>query len=56
MIDNKFNIGQKVKIIDIDQPGRVSKIEQDWKNLWYEVQYWWEGQLKFVKLSEEEIE
>ena len=55
VINTKYDIGQVVRIIDIDQPGRITKIIQDGKNLFYEVSYWWEGQLRFVSLDEEEL-
>lgn len=54
-IQTKFDIDQVVYIKAIDCPGQVCKIIQDGRNLFYEVSYWWEGQLKFVSLSEGEI-
>lgn len=54
-IKTKYDINQYVMIPDISQSARVSKIIQDGKNLFYEVSYWWEGQLRFVTLDEDEI-
>jgi hypothetical protein len=52
----KYDITQPVLIKAIEMPGSVSKIIVDGKNLFYEVAYWAECQLKFVTLDEEEIE
>jgi hypothetical protein len=54
-LHTKFDINQEIIIKALDCPGRVSKIVLDGKNLFYEVQYWFEGQLKFVTLDEDEI-
>lgn len=54
-IHTKYEIGQYVKIKAVDLFARISKITIDGKNLFYEVSYWFEGQLKFVNLEEDEI-
>lgn len=56
IIKTKFDIGQHLKIIGIDQPTTIIAIKQDGKDLFYECKYWWNGELKFVWLSESEIE
>jgi hypothetical protein len=54
-IKTKFDISQTVTITAINQPGSICKIQIDGKNLYYEVSYWWEGQLRFVMLEEDEL-
>lgn len=54
-VNLKFKIGDRVIIIDIDQPAKVVKIILDGNNFYFECCYWWEGQLKFVNLDETEI-
>jgi hypothetical protein len=55
IIETKFDMDQVVIIKEINQVGQICKIIQDGKNLFYEVCYWWEGQLKFVSLYEREL-
>jgi hypothetical protein len=54
-IKTAFDINQKVTIMAINQPGTICKIQLDGNNVFYEVSYWWEGQLRFVMLDASEL-
>jgi hypothetical protein len=55
-LNTKFDILQKVKIKELDQPATVIKFEYQGIEPLYNVQYWWNGELKYVWLLERELE
>lgn len=55
-IQTKFDIGQRIRIKEISWPGTITQIRKDGKDLWYEVDYWSDMEMKCVTLSENEIE
>ena len=55
-LQTKYDIGQDVIIQGLKSSGRVSKIILDGKNLMYEVYYWFDGNLRFVTLGEDDLE
>lgn len=55
-IITKFDVGQRLFIVENDyHPCRVTKITQSGQNLYYGVEYWLNGEIKFVELSEDEL-
>jgi hypothetical protein len=57
VITTKFDVFEKVGIVPLEGfPGRVFKIIQNGSDLWYDVDYWTEGQLKVVSLMECDLE
>jgi len=55
IINTKFDIGQKVTIIEPGYRGRIVEIRQDGLNLWYKTQYWEDGKCNFIDLCEDEL-
>jgi hypothetical protein len=54
-IITKFDIGQRVIILDPGYHGRIVEIRQDGLNLWYKTQYWEDGKCNFIDLSADEL-
>ena len=55
-IETKYAIGQVVFIDGLDwHRAWIDGIKISGKNTWYEVAYWWNGELKTVQLREEDI-
>ena len=44
-----------VVISAIDQPGKIIEIIICGKNLYYKIEYWWQGEVKTVSLYESEL-
>jgi len=55
VITTKFNILDKVEIDVIDVPARVLSVKWDGIGIVYELEYWWEGNIKTVYLYEDEL-
>jgi hypothetical protein len=55
-LKTKFDILQKVKIKELDQSATIIKFEYQGIEPLYNVQYWWNGELKYVWLLERELE
>lgn len=51
----KFDIEQRVRIIEIAQPAMVIEIKYDGVHLIYNLEYWWNGEIKSVWLFEREL-
>lgn len=54
-LNTKFNIMQRVLIKELDVPATVSAILYFGLAVIYEVEYWWEGEIKKVQLYEYEL-
>lgn len=55
MINNKFNIGDKVKINPLDLRGRVISIWMNKTGLMYEVRYFWDAKKNEVYFYADEL-
>lgn len=56
-IETKFDIWQNIEIIPLGgMAGRIVVIELDGSDLWYTVEYWFNGECKCVKLADYDIE
>ena len=53
-IETKYDLGDRVKMLDPGIPGRIVEIKIT-PAPFYFIEYWWEGELKTVWLSEDEI-
>jgi len=56
MIDNKFNLQDKVNILELDTNGVVLSVWNTHDGIKYEVRYFWEGIAKEVYFYEWELE
>ena len=55
-IETKFSIWQKVCLLNLEkQPATVIEIKMDGNNLFYRVEYWWNGEVKTIYQSEWEL-
>lgn len=54
-IDTAFDIDQRVLIVPIEQQGTVVEIKYDGVRLAYNVEYWWNGEIKGVWLYERDL-
>lgn len=50
-----FDILERVRIIEIDVPATVLKIQFDGLGVIYQLEYWWNGEIKSVWLYEREL-
>jgi hypothetical protein len=55
IINTLYDIGQHVIIMEPKYAGRVTEIRQDGLNLFYKVQYWYDGKCNFIDLCENEL-
>jgi hypothetical protein len=55
IIESKYDVGQRVEIIAINQDARIIEIGLCGKNLYYTLDYWCNCEIKTVKQSEDEI-
>ncbi len=54
-IQSKFDMLETVIISQLEIPGRVLKIQWDGLLVSYEIEYWFEGNIKVVYLYEDEL-
>lgn len=50
----KYEYKQRVKIISLDVEGRITEVCIN-SDIYYKVEYWWNGEIKVVNLFEDEI-
>lgn len=50
-----FDILQRVRIVEINQPATVLGIQFDGIGVSYRLEYWWNGEIKTVWLYEREL-
>lgn len=55
-MDLKFNIGDKIKIKELDREGRVHSIWFTKHGIEFQVRYFYNGEIKEVYFYEDEIE
>ena len=51
----KFDILSKVNIVEIKQPATVINIQYSGVRVQYQLEYWWNGEIKTVWLFENEV-
>ena len=54
-LSTAFDLLQRVRIIEIDQPATVLKIQFEGIGVLYQLDYWWNGEIKSVWLYEREL-
>ena len=55
-VEFEYDIGDKVNILEVDIPGRVTSIIKDVNGLQYLVAYWYNGERQSTWLFEWELE
>lgn len=51
----KFDVFQRVRIAEIAIPATIVQIKYDGLSIFYNVEYWWNGDIKSVWLFEREL-
>jgi len=54
-LSTAFDLLQRVRIIEINQPATVLKIQFESIGVLYQLEYWWNGEIKSVWLYEREL-
>jgi len=54
-LSTKFDVEQRVRIVEIAQPAIVLEIKYDGARVIYNLEYWWNGEIKSVWLYEREL-
>lgn len=56
-VETKYDLRDMIKIKDLNAyPGRIEEIHIKENIVYYLISYWWEGEVKFINLREEELE
>ena len=55
-LESKHSIGDKVKIRELDQAGRIDAIQWSVNGIEYRVVYWWDGVRHSDWMAEWEVE
>lgn len=50
-----FTIGEYVNINEIDHRGRITEIKISGHDIYFVVEYWWEGHIRIVQLLSDEM-
>jgi hypothetical protein len=54
-IDTAFDLLQRVRIVEIAQPAKIINIQFSGLRVQYQLEYWWNGEIKVVWLFENEV-
>ena len=54
-IDTAFDLLQRVCIVEISQPAKIINIQFSGLRVQYQLEYWWNGEIKVVWLFENEV-
>lgn len=54
-IETAFDLLQRVRIVEIEQPATILKIQYEGVAVLYNLEYWWNGEIKNVWLFEREL-
>ena len=50
-----FDVFERIKIIDLDMDGKITQVRFSGHDIFFDIEYWWEGTIRVVTLTSDEI-